>query len=657
MTEEIEDYKAAFEEFWGQLVALPAEISDAYDICSVLSEGNGKTTFLVCEKEDGARAIVKTADATCKENLEEEYALLRKLDGGGFPRAIAYHQDGEHRYLIREYVEGVTLDTYIDLHGVFSEEQCARITHDLCNNILRLHSLPEPIIHRDIKPQNIIYTPQKNCILIDLGAARHYRDKNEKDTVYIGTAIAAAPEQFGYRQTDVRSDVYALGVLMLYLCTGSYDLARCGEIKNKRLADIIRRCTRFDPADRYPSVQRVQTHLNLILNQRLRSYLNLILNQRLRSYRSFSYGLALGLTLGALLCFVTLRQSALLAPADEAASVLPTVAAPAETDAQPVVFSSELIERAARETLGYDATTPIYESDLDRVTQLMIHGDVVYSDWDTYIHDVTYQRGDGNGTLFSMEDIAKFPNLHILGIVDQKLFDLSILKQTMIETLVLSDNLITDLSPLTEMPCLSKLYLRGNPITDISVLSQIPTLKMLDIGGTYVTDLSPINGINLQKLWLNETPIVNYSPLLSLNQLETLWVSRLDAEALSVCSQLTQLYSLSIYETPALTSLSPLADMTNLSFLDLVNDGITNIEDVGRFPYLYYFCLMGNPITDLSPLTNPPIIRSLNLTSLDIDDYSFLTQISTLKVVYCNAKQGEMIRALPGTENIELIVG
>lgn len=645
MTEEIEAYKVAFEEFWGQIVTLPSEISSAYEICSVLSEGNGKTTYLVSAKEDGTRAIVKTADATCKENLEEEFALLRLLDGGGFPRAIAYNQEGERRFLIREYVEGVTLDGYIDLHGVFSEEQSARIAHDLCNTILRLHTLPEPVIHRDIKPQNIIYTPQKNCVLIDLGAARRYREESEKDTVYIGTAIAAAPEQFGYRQTDVRSDVYALGVLMLYLCTGSYDLARCDEIKNKRLAGIIRRCTRFDPADRYPSIQRVQMHLNLVLNQRL------------RSYRSFSGGLALGLTLGALVCFVIMRQSALLTSASAANAALPAAAVSAAPVVQPVVFSSELIERAVRETLGIDAATPISKDDLNRVTQLMIRGDTIYSSWDTFIHDVTYRTPEGNGTLFSMEDIAKFPNLHILGIVDQKLFDLSILKQTTIETLVLSNNLITDLSPLREMPCLSKLYLYGNPISDISVLSQIPTLKILDIGSTYVTDLSPIDGINLKTLWLRDTPIANYSPLLSLHQLETLWVSRLDAKGLSVCSQLKQLYNLSIYETSILTSLSPLANMTKLCFIDLVNDGVMSIEDIERFPNLYYFCLMGNPITDLTPLTRTPVVRSLNLTSLDIDDYSFLTQIPMLKTVCCDAEQGKIIRAMPELENIELIVG
>ena len=502
------------------------------------------------------------------------------------------------------------------------------------------------MIHRDIKPQNIIYTPQKNCVLIDLGAARRFRKESDKDTVYIGTAIAAAPEQFGYRQTDVRSDVYALGVLMLYLCTGSYDLARCDEIQNKRLAGIIRRCTRFDPADRYPSILRVQAQLRLVLNRRP------------RWYRSFSGGLAVGLTLGALLCFFIMRQSVPLSPAGEAkVAVLPAPTVTEAPDAQPVVFSSELMERAVRETLGIDATTPITKDDLDRVTQLMIRGDTVYSDWDTYMHDVTYQAAKGNGTLFSMEDIAKFPNLNVLGISDEKLFDLSILKQTTIETLVLSDNLITDLSPLTEMLCLSKLYLHGNPIYDISALSEIPTLTLLDIGSTQVTDLSSVAGDGLQKLIAFDTPIADYAPLLQMPQLETLCVSRLDAEGLSICSQLTQLGSLAIYDTPGLTNLAPLKDITGLYFLDLVDDGVKSIDGVDRFRNLYYLCLAGNPITDLSPLTNPPIARSINITSLDIDDYSFLTQIPSLKSVYCDANQREIIRALPGAENIELIAG
>ena len=132
MTEEIEAYKAAFEEFWEQLVTLPTEISSAYEICSVLSEGNGKTTYLVSAKEDGTHApSLKQPTQPARKIWRRSLRCFGLLDGGGFPRAIAYNQDGERRFLIREYVEGVTLDGYIDLHGVFSEEQSARIAHDL----------------------------------------------------------------------------------------------------------------------------------------------------------------------------------------------------------------------------------------------------------------------------------------------------------------------------------------------------------------------------------------------------------------------------------------------------------------------------------------------------------------------------------------------
>ena len=643
----LDAYRDEFEAFWERLVALPPELSTTYDVCSVLSEGNGKTTCLVTAKKDGQRYILKTADLQCKESLKSEYALLEALSGGSFPRAIAYAQNDCCQYLLRQYVEGVTLDQYVAEHGVFSELESARIAYNLCNALETLHSMKPPVIHRDIKPQNVIFTPEKSCVLIDLGAARRFDVEAAKDTTNIGSVITAAPEQYGYRQTDVRSDIYALGVLLLFLCTGSYDLGRCCDIQNPRLAAIIRRCTRFDPDDRYPSIRPVQLGLSRVLTRKV------------RWYTSFPAGLALGLVTGAALCFFAMRT---LLPSQANAQktlVLPvtTIETTETPNLQPVLFSSPLVERAVRKTLGMDAATPIYESDLEKVTQLMIFGDTVYSDWDTFIHDVTYRTPEGNGTLFSMDDVVKLPNLHMLGIVDQKIFDISILKQTVIETLALSNNLITDLSPLTEMPCLSKLYVKGNPISDISPLSAIPTLTLLDIGNTPVIDLSPIGGSNLQTVWMNDTPIADYSPLLSMPQLKTLWVSQLDAKALSICSQLTRLNSLSIYKTPLLTNLAPLTNLSKLTFLDLVGDGIQNIDGVERFSCLYYLCLMGNPITDFSPLTISSDIRSINITYLDIEDYSFLTQLPSLKSVYCDKEQGEMIRTIHDLDKIELIVG
>ena len=644
MKEQIVAYKAEFEAFWERLIALPAEISAAYDVCSVLSEGNGKTTCLIAAKDNGRRYILKTSDLQCKESLEEEYSLLETLSGSSFPRAISFAQNDSCRYLVRQYVEGVTLDQYVAQHGVFSESESARIAYELCRALETLHSLRPPVIHRDIKPQNVIFTPERTCVLIDLGAARRYDSEAAKDTTTIGSEITAAPEQYGYRQTDVRSDVYALGVLMLFLCTGSYDLERCADIQNKRLSAIIRRCTRFDPDDRYSSIPLVQL------------YLGRVLANRPRWYASFPAGLALGLALGSVLCFFAMR-AILPQQTDEVKTVALAAAAVSETpNLQPVSFSSELIERAVRETLGMDATAPIYESDLDRVTQLLILGDKVYTDWDTYRDDADSKVSDGNGTLFSMDDISKLRNLQILGIADQKLFDLYILEHTNIERLVLCDNLITNLSPLTGMPCLSELYLKGNPISDISILRNIPTLRLLNISFTQVTNLSPMVGTRLQSLILFDTSISDYSPLLEMPQLETLKVNRLDLKGISVCSQLTQLGSLAIGNTPDLTELAPLSGLTKLYFLDLVYDGLQDISGVEQLTKLDYLCLIGNPLSDFSPLTKMTNLRAVNITRLELDDYSFITQIPSLKDIYCDEQQKVIIEKLPGADRFNYIV-
>lgn len=644
MNEETLSYKAEFEAFWEQLTALPAEISDAYDVCSVLSEANGKTTFLVSAKQDGMRFIVKTADKQSKENLAEEYALLKILSGNGFPRALVYSQDDSHQYLVREYVEGDTLDAYVDLYGVFSESETVRIAYELCHIIKRLHSLDQPVIHRDIKPQNIIYTPQHSCTLIDLGAARRYDKRLEKDTVCIGTAIAAAPEQFGYRQTDIRSDIYALGVLMLFLCTGSYDLARIDEIRNKRLLRIIQRCTRFDPDDRYPSIRSVQNHLWWILPE-----------QRMRS-RSFFGGLVAGFVLCAIVCFSVIR---LVFPRLQTIEVNQDLAGVLETktsDTQPVVFSSGLVERAVRETLGMDPTTPIYESALDQITQLLILGDSVYTDWDSFLNNAKYYQPQKNGSLYSLEDISKFKHLNTLGIVDQNLVDLSVLAQTTVERLVLGNNLIVDITALSEMSCLRELYLNNNPLADVSILKASQTLTKLDISSTNVTNITPLKGSRLQSLSLLDTPIADYSPLIEMPQIEELKLDRLDENDVSICAQLTQLVSLTLNKTPDLMDLAPLSGLTKLSFLDLINDGIRDISGVAQLSNLDYICLIGNPISDLSPLANAPRLSAVNITNMDLQNYRFVLQIPSLKTIYCDAGQKDTILQLPGADQFMFVV-
>lgn len=107
---------------------------------------------------------------------------------------------------------------------------------------------------RDVKSQNVVVDTSGYCHLIDLGAARHYRPEQKRDTIFLGTEATAPPELFGYQQTDQRSDIYSLGILLWFLLSGRFD--PLPDLPGQRvLCRIIRRCTVFDPKNRYPSAQ------------------------------------------------------------------------------------------------------------------------------------------------------------------------------------------------------------------------------------------------------------------------------------------------------------------------------------------------------------------------------------------------------------------
>ena len=132
----------------------------------------------------------------------------------------------------------------------------------LCDAVSELHEgLPTPLIHRDIKPENVVVTPAGVPVLIDFGIARSYRSGASTDTVHFGTADYAPPEQYGFGQTDIRSDVYALGLVLWFCLTGRVpapsdrELAYTDPAVPEPLRQVIVRAAAFDPANRYPSAR------------------------------------------------------------------------------------------------------------------------------------------------------------------------------------------------------------------------------------------------------------------------------------------------------------------------------------------------------------------------------------------------------------------
>lgn len=130
------------------------------------------------------------------------------------------------------------------------------IMKDICDAMHILHS--GGIIHRDITPSNIIIKNDGRAMLIDMGISRIKKKDTTHDTRVLGTAGYAAPEQFGFAQTDVTADIYACGVIMNVLLTGKLPASQ--KYKGK-LDYIIDRCINMDPKERYRSAGELKAAL------------------------------------------------------------------------------------------------------------------------------------------------------------------------------------------------------------------------------------------------------------------------------------------------------------------------------------------------------------------------------------------------------------
>lgn len=139
--------------------------------------------------------------------------------------------------------------------ALFSVEETRQIVTQICRALWVLHDMDA--VHRDIKPENVILRGA-DAILIDFDAARLHKPEHENDTQVLGTTGFAAPEQYGLSQTDIRSDIYSLGILINVILTGKHPSKK---LAGGKMGRVVERCTRVNPQKRYPNVLRLMEAL------------------------------------------------------------------------------------------------------------------------------------------------------------------------------------------------------------------------------------------------------------------------------------------------------------------------------------------------------------------------------------------------------------
>ena len=152
-----------------------------------------------------------------------------------------------------EYINGMTLDMRIEYYQPFDIRSAKQILCQICDGLSQLHI--NGIVHRDIKPGNVMITDDGTVKIIDYSISRLIKPEQRKDTTVLGTAGYASPEQFGFTQTNGKTDIYACGVLLNYLLTGKLPNE---QLHQGLLTTVIQQCIEIDENKRFASADELK---------------------------------------------------------------------------------------------------------------------------------------------------------------------------------------------------------------------------------------------------------------------------------------------------------------------------------------------------------------------------------------------------------------
>lgn len=249
-------------------------VFDKYEIIRVIKESEAVSVYEAKHIYLHSSWIIKKI---CSRNpiYTNEIQILKSLNHENIPLITDVFIDAETTYVIREYIEGKTLGEIIREKGVMSEVMAVKIAIDICCVLEYLHThFDNPLIYRDIKPDNIILSNQNKVHLIDFGIARFYQSNKDADTEYLGTRGFAAPEQYGMGQTDVRTDVFGVGILLYFMLTRknleevSSRLEPIRFIRDdvgEEVEQIIQKASQFNIEQRYASITQLKSALEKTL--------------------------------------------------------------------------------------------------------------------------------------------------------------------------------------------------------------------------------------------------------------------------------------------------------------------------------------------------------------------------------------------------------
>lgn len=230
-------------------------LDDTYRVEQVLARGEDGITELVTIDGAGPFVRKKIRQELARRNV---WSALTECSSPRLPHVEATYELPEHFVVVYDFVPGRSLSKVIETDGPLTLEEATSLGIELCEAAEELHR--HGIVHRDISPNNIVVAAN-GAHLIDLGIARMRVEGASKDTTSLGTWGFASPEQYGFAQTDARSDVYSIGRVLGFALTGvrpddeAYEKILKKNLDNApaTLVHAITRACSFEPSARFQS--------------------------------------------------------------------------------------------------------------------------------------------------------------------------------------------------------------------------------------------------------------------------------------------------------------------------------------------------------------------------------------------------------------------
>lgn len=234
-------------------------LEQRFGTLDTLGSNEKNKTFLAKDEVSG-QIVVKKIIA--RDNYDI-YVQLKELDSPNLAHILYTALGEEDALVIIEYISGETLQTMLENNQLCSHQQAVSYLLDLLTVLSQIHKMG--IIHRDISPKNILISTDGVPKLLDFDIGRFYKQASSQDTEILGTAGYAAPEQFGFIQSDRRTDIYAVGVLLNVCLTGKLPSEQ--QYAKRPLSQIIEKCTRFEPDKRYQSAEEILEELHQLMRK------------------------------------------------------------------------------------------------------------------------------------------------------------------------------------------------------------------------------------------------------------------------------------------------------------------------------------------------------------------------------------------------------